>query len=140
MLFCGFGSTTLLPCVCICFSRCARRVVHVCDGQERFQGKLDERHRSAEIRRVKVSFRGAEKAAGVFTQHAATSGGASFTGCATHSHSILPNCSACKKNKKKNGPESHAVEFASTQHTTRTLWHALSLFFAYLFLCKELDS
>lgn len=50
-------------CACLnaCFSPCASGVVHVCNGQDCFEGTLDERHPSAEIRRVKVSFRGARK-------------------------------------------------------------------------------
>lgn len=134
-IVCGFGSTHFYPAsactfLIACFFWRARSVVYICDGQEWFKGKLDERHRSAEIRRVKVSLRGAEKLpaclrnarrllAGFFSQVAPCAHTASFQ---TARHA--------------NGPKSHAVDFASTQHhysntLPRSFW--LSLGF-YLFI------
>lgn len=115
----ALGEDTLNPasaCACLnaCFSPCVSWVAYVCNGQECLEGTLDERHPSAEIRRVKVSFRGVEKLPACLRNAQATSGGVPFTGCAMHSHGIL-NCSECKR------PKWHAIEFASAQRTTRTL-------------------
>lgn len=132
MLFCGFGSTHFYPvsaCACwiACFSRCVKRVGFVCDGQERCKRMLDERHRGAKIRRVKVSFRGAEKLpACLRNARRLLAGFLSQVAPCTHTASF-------QTARHANGPKSHAVEFASTQHTTRRLWHVLPVYhWAYI--------
>lgn len=50
----------------------------MCDVLECFEDTLGERHRSAEIRRVKVSFRGAQKLPACLRNAQATSAGVLF--------------------------------------------------------------
>lgn len=132
-----FYPASACACLIACFSRCVRRVVYVCGGQECFQGKLDERHRSAEIRRVKVSFRGAEKLPACLRNARRLLAGF-LSQVAPRSHT--PSFQTARH---ANGPKSHAIEFASKQHTNRTLWHVLPVYhwaLIYLLICKEPDT
>lgn len=138
-IYTALGEDTLNPasaCACLnaCFSPCASGVVHVCNGQDCFEGTLDERAPKCGNSASESQFPWRPKKLPACLRNAqATSGGVPFTGCAMHSRGLL-NCSECKR------PKSHAIEFASAQRTTRTLWlvlpvsHWARVYFIHSFL------